>query len=783
MSKIPHVKKILKLGLKLFILLVIILLSFQAYLVYLDLVFESVSLNVYPVYATNSVESGKNFEMNFNYNIQTREHCSTQCTYEFKRLSDDKILRTKEFRVDSEISENLTFEDIITKKGYGQELYQLNIDCDPKALKIKGCNNNDQKMDSSAIININYYPSFQDSEALKKLEEQYKELENIGINAKNNTNYLIAGQIQSRFLNTDWIQQFVNEIKPEEKLSDENLKEFRDLWTYQNPDLFQDYKLQEKLSQANSYLKSTQKTKERFTDLIKIHNETISIAIQIQDKHPKLNEIIKSQNFFNDSIKERIKKFMATYSLDVSELNSRDITDYEFLKADFLNLLNTTTNLQSQYEEKISQDQSIILDIFIINNINCDNDSCISSEDKIFHQEQLNNNSEWYTKICNYEKNKNETIISENTTSQIFLVEYFKNNILDNLTNTTNNSTLSIKSYLDDLEIKYNDISANNTQILLESQTKTIEFLHNCNEDKIIKFPELKAHYEQIIFEESIEKTDLPNEYYEDCCINNACSKCFEKTNIPLILIHGHSFNQANSPFFNTDVYDEYADILVNNYSYIYMGIQGTPENKNFTPIGHDKKMLFLYSYYLIPGEKEYLISNKEHIATYSERLDKFIEYVKEITGSDKVNIVAHSMGGLVTREYILKHGDSSINELILVGTPNKGTTDSINKFCKLYGAQKECDDMYEKSKFITKLNANISETIPQKISIIAGLGCEMDGQDGDGITTKNNILLPDVKTFYIQGTCGALPDMHSDMLNPKLYPTVFETIISEINT
>lgn len=53
--------------------------------------------------------------------------------------------------------------------------------------------------------------------------------------------------------------------------------------------------------------------------------------------------------------------------------------------------------------------------------------------------------------------------------------------------------------------------------------------------------------------------------------------------------------------------------------------------------------------------------------------LNQKIEQIKTETGSSKVNIIAHSMGGLLVKDYIDQYGKNSINKLIFVGTPHLG--------------------------------------------------------------------------------------------------------------
>lgn len=53
--------------------------------------------------------------------------------------------------------------------------------------------------------------------------------------------------------------------------------------------------------------------------------------------------------------------------------------------------------------------------------------------------------------------------------------------------------------------------------------------------------------------------------------------------------------------------------------------------------------------------------------------LNQKIEEIKLQTGSEKINIVAHSMGGLLTKEYVRQYGKESVDKLIFVGTPHLG--------------------------------------------------------------------------------------------------------------
>ena len=53
--------------------------------------------------------------------------------------------------------------------------------------------------------------------------------------------------------------------------------------------------------------------------------------------------------------------------------------------------------------------------------------------------------------------------------------------------------------------------------------------------------------------------------------------------------------------------------------------------------------------------------------------LDQKIRAVKLITGASKVNLITHSMGGLLAKDYLNQYGKNDIDKLVFVGTPHLG--------------------------------------------------------------------------------------------------------------
>ncbi|NLV56484.1 MAG: alpha/beta fold hydrolase [Acidimicrobiales bacterium] len=97
-------------------------------------------------------------------------------------------------------------------------------------------------------------------------------------------------------------------------------------------------------------------------------------------------------------------------------------------------------------------------------------------------------------------------------------------------------------------------------------------------------------------------------------------------------------------------------------------------------------------------------------IATQSAKLRDRVNALKARTGASKVDLVAHSMGGLVSRYYVKNLGGSAhVDSLIMLGTPNYGTSiANIASFLTLgtcIGIT-ACQQMAIGSSFLNALNA-----------------------------------------------------------------------------
>lgn len=100
----------------------------------------------------------------------------------------------------------------------------------------------------------------------------------------------------------------------------------------------------------------------------------------------------------------------------------------------------------------------------------------------------------------------------------------------------------------------------------------------------------------------------------------------------------------------------------------------------------------------------------------YAKKIAEEIEKVREQHNGKKVDIIAHSMGGLVSRWYIEKlNGKESVSKLITLGTPHYGTYIAYLGYITPAGRE-----MVPGSTFIRELN---EDPLPDEVSYTAVRG------------------------------------------------------------
>ena len=275
------------------------------------------------------------------------------------------------------------------------------------------------------------------------------------------------------------------------------------------------------------------------------------------------------------------------------------------------------------------------------------------------------------------------------------------------------------------------------------------------------------------------------------CCVFNECNPCCtddscrnDPKTFPVILLHGHSFAKSNSPEYSLDSLNRLQSKLQED-GYLNAGIislysKNEPvESGIWSLSGRPVAVKASYYYDAFRKEDKYIVipTKSENIDTYAIRLKEIIEIVKDRTNKPKVNIVAHSMGGLVARRYMQIFGDSDVDKLIMITTPNHGLKGYAGDYCGVIGENRECRDMLADSLFINKLNDPLVQPKNSKIYSIVGDGCKMKEGQGDGILLKESAELENAELYYVNGTCEGLATLHTDVLDIEMYPETYRLV------
>jgi hypothetical protein len=270
------------------------------------------------------------------------------------------------------------------------------------------------------------------------------------------------------------------------------------------------------------------------------------------------------------------------------------------------------------------------------------------------------------------------------------------------------------------------------------------------------------------------------------CCYKGICKGCCyydcSKNNYPVIFLHGHSVNKELPADYSLDVFTEIKEKL-SEEGYLDAGAVIIKTNSEIGGLWGkvDAPILVTASYFFeaYKTEKGEVInsSTSESIDTYAERLNKIIEIVKKRTGKDKVIIVSHSMGGLVTRDYLRLFGSNNVDKVILVTAPNHGVDDKIRDYCSVLGSEKPCSEMDKDGQFIKNLNENDLGIVPTYN--IIGIGCNMGNETGDGIIKNSSQYLSYANNYYVSGICDEVnfDYLHLDIIYPDKYPETYELI------
>ena len=350
-----------------------------------------------------------------------------------------------------------------------------------------------------------------------------------------------------------------------------------------------------------------------------------------------------------------------------------------------------------------------------------------------------------------------------------FIEAFANESNLDKKEENTKNVSSEIIAFYQEVKDESGEICSFETPVLEKNFTKISE-----------------VYIEKVIPEISLEESTPM------CCFYGKCEKCCDENcsdkNYPIIFLHGHSVNKALPADYSLDALVKIKDELSKD-GYINVGamITSTTEEKPGLWGRVNAPVAITASYFFDvyrteTGEEIIVPSKTGSIDTYAIRLRDIIETVKHRTNKDKVIIMAHSMGGLVTRRYVQVFGDSDIEKVIFITIPNHGIDGKVEDSCPILGEKSTCRDMSKEGIFINKLNNAPQPAFP--ITNIIGVGCNMGSETGDGIVKNSSQFLSYATNYYINGKCDefSLDFLHGTIVNPQQYPEVYEIIQNALN-
>jgi len=811
------------------------------------LVDEDIIVKTNLTYASINLKHGDTTKILVKNEITTAFLCESQCSISLKRIDNNEILysHTETVKDTYEVISPLNFT--ADKLGYGQELYSYQISC--KNMYSNICPAPDAIVKKTALISLNYAPNDLELEAKGQLEKNLAEIINNlvttssltsqnkeyydQLNLKNKTKFIEQNtQIEQAY---SVYEQFINNLnkdttdylKANQKIESANLLNRTNLLKQDANSLNQELIVQINEHNLALYLLNNITKEKQLLDEVSL-TENIN---KLTNKTTNLNHYLFIENQTNKIISDFNNKSITNYTETIQELQTilktiQEIkNDYTInFKTNYVNTLLTLNFLETELciiNSQTGDCRNVIpIDYALIqianesglpNDVVLNSDQCIAiknitSNNKITKEIQKQKREE--LSESELEKTDLEKLFIDYSLIQFFTqetnkrsimlpknIQEYKNVIIQELNDTYNiTSFISIDYYPD----KYNKtLTTLSIPFTEEFESNLTQMSDLCNNPQEIKLDFYNNHAQTITILEPIQIKNA-NYTIKDippmCCAYNFCYTCSSDSenfnDVPLLLLHGHSFYIKHTPDYSTNIFSNMLTKLETDEKYIPGGSissDKTPYTLTKAEFGKNPIPLAAkgtYYYVALYDGLEYIpeISKSENIDTYAIRLRDVIDELKYITGKQKIDVVAHSMGGLVLRRYMQLFGDESINKAILVGTPNHGLNDRIYEYCKILGYEKECEDMHYNSSLMKTLNDPNNQPTLKKIYTIIGTGCGMDDDEqGDGIVTIESASLNNSKQYIVNGTCPLTNfPLHNELVNPDKYPEVYD-IIEEI--
>ena len=785
---------------------------------------------------------GDSKDVDFDISIDNFEYCGTKCSYSFNDRSSNVVLDNGSFEIGKREHFLKKYSIGVKRLGSGQDIYGFDLSC--RSVRSYIClTKGDEKFSQSLVI-ANYDLSEAEKELKKELRQNLTRLlESLRdvdyVHQQLNQRYFeLAHKVNLNALLKDRVR--VNEDYAKVRL---DIEKIRSLWSVENYSMLSQLLNESYPMALDNISELISGINNSIDKVVSWHNELLLRLRALNGNFIRLNAIV-SISAENETMlfAENVKKFSRISSLAInntfesyealdsqaSEIESMQTSIMEQIKNDSMKLF-----FESQYY--LTLDKGILCAVrnsctqdYSFGMVIAKTESYLGEYPDIESLVQNCNSlgkieKEYYAIRSESQKIINETNATFPAGSEFAeAAGMFKDGIIAQINNSYYNSYLSLsldnkinsgiaeiaaqilpKNLTEIIPVNYNESFNISLFILsgLNPQSQSLELVNKCSKLhplmnlEEINFPQVNPEigYKNITTIDTSLSDNPPI-----CCIFKECRPCCsdescknDPTTFPVILLHGHSVSRYNSPDFSLDAFDR-LQIKLQENGYLNAGVL-LYYDKNVAPSGEGglsgKPLTVRVTYYydIFTREDKYDVvpAKSESIDTYAIRLNDIIEAVKDWTGKPKVNIIAFSMGGLVTRKYMQIYGDSSVYKFITIATPHNGLVGRVALMCPLVGENKECDEMQRGSLFLNKLNdINRQASNPGNIKIhaIIGKGCSMGGVDGDGVVQAElgplkNILK--IREYFVNGTCsGSFDQFHTALLDIEAHPEVYADII-----
>ncbi|MBI4452797.1 alpha/beta hydrolase [Candidatus Woesearchaeota archaeon] len=794
-----------------------------------------VSLN--PAQKSSKVYYGNKTSVEFNVSVQNFAQCRTACRYKFIDRSRSETLDDGNFELAAGRHFGKDYNLSAKRAGRGQDIYGFEVKC--HSIWTLLCLTNQPEIARTSFITVNYDLTDEEKRLKENLGKDVKALlfaladADIGLQKLNQKYFELAHHANLNNLSKQKID--INGKYDDIAIAVENL---RSLWAVENYAKLSLLFNESFLAEVNEIKKLISSLSSQIDSIVELHN---SIQKDLENLSKESGELENFVNMLErDEYSYDLHLLSNKLKSAAEELHNNTFDNYTLLINGVSVLSSQQKSLSEKTEVpsgrlyfEISYAKKLDDDVLCSLRQDCKEDISISNA--INDTEKFLKNypdSSQIKSVCTdilnleyeYSKTRSEaSVIIANKSigfpaEERFInaTEKFKYNIIRDINNSyyesfeeikaknNSNKTINItqpvlpKNKTGFVQLDYNE-SFNLSLYLLskialsDQQQDIIGKCLKLGQKPTIEIPKFERVIPNISYDIKPKIDTMLSDNPPICCVFNECNPCCadescrnDPKTFPVIFIHGHSLAKENSPEYSLDSFNKLQSRLQED-GYLNAGIVSLYSKNEPGGSGtwsmSGKPVTVKASYYYDAFRKndKYIVvpTKSENIDTYAIRLKEIIEIVKGRTNKPKVNIVAHSMGGLVARRYMQIFGDNGVHKLIMIATPNKGIKGDAADYCGVIGENRECQDMLENSLFLNKLNDPLEQPSSAKIYAIIGQGCPMDSNDGDGIVLSENAKTENTKLLYVKGSCGGLfrKYLHTEILNIDAYPETYNIV------